>query len=346
MGRGKKPEKQLTRGTVEIDIPTPLQLPIQAADIFRSLHNRTIVEDKGLIKKLAKDGFLEKEFFPNIHQSKRITTEKMDKNGKVKNFLRYSGNAHKPIQGKWKSRTEQNLCRYEDGFWKYDNSDLGKFVDHQVPLNYDRKSGEGVADLLSVTEDKSKIYVIEVKGPDNNEHPLRAMFEVLTFWRMMISDEPKDWTDLGKHLCSGNAKDFADRYNKAIEEKGWTTHLSRLPLDATLHPAILLHKGSDVYETLMGKNDEKKDIDENTKRLYGKLLKNLLKYVQCFEYSFKRPNSGKEIIEIKRIENIPPISETEPKIVPKAPAKAPKLAVEASKSRKPRRQARKAPPKH
>ena len=60
-------------------------------------------------------------------------------------------------------------------------------IDYQVPLNSSWDIGEGVIDMIGadIGAGGNKIYIIEAKKWDSNEHPLRAMFEAITFWKML-----------------------------------------------------------------------------------------------------------------------------------------------------------------
>ena len=242
------------------------KLPIRACDIFRILSTRTVAEHHDLLKVLSGDGFIEK-FLENIERSERISVKK------GKGFLNYrEGHPWRREPKEWSKMKEENLCRCEMGFKSYESSPLGKLIDYQIPLNSSLDSAEGKVDLLSQNDDAETIYVIEAKGIHSNEHPLRAMFEALTFWRMM-ADFPE--------VKLQNAASFVNAYNAAIKEGcdkcGWQrTSESSLKPEYTLKPAILLCWNSGIWMQLV--NDELTDC--NLKRVYSELLK----YIDCFEY--------------------------------------------------------------
>ena len=250
-----------------------ISIPIEARSIFRLLAIGTVVRNQDFVEFLSKH--LD-EILQAIQPTPRLTEER--------DFLNYSYNHKGDDKGDdkdivFEKCSEQELCKSKNAFFmnKEYADTLGEVFDYQVPLASSRDAGEGVIDMLSLCDGNTpKIYVIEVKKWDSDEHPLRAMFEALTFWRL-LADE-------------GNDKDprftnFITCYNKSKRKN------RELPPDATIVPAILVREGSDIYSKMMMR---KEPSDGNLRALYGKILG---KGLRCFSY--KRIQDANKLLEVE-----------------------------------------------
>lgn len=247
-----------------------ISIPIEARSIFRLLAIGTVVRNQTFVQFLSDN--LD-DILRAIQPTPRLTEER--------DFLNYSYNHEGDDKGDdkdivFEKCSEQELCKSKKAFFKnteYANT-LGEVFDYQVPLASSRDAGEGVIDMLSLCDGNTpKIYVIEVKKWDSDEHPLRAMFEALTFWRL-LADE-------------GNDKDprftnFITCYNKSKRKN------RELPPDATIVPAILVCKNSRIYSQMMSK----KSLDGTLVELYRKILDRGLR---CFRY--KQDDNNKLEVE-------------------------------------------------
>ena len=248
-------------------------LPVCAVDVFRLLAARKVAEDDAFVRTLYEkfDAFMRR-----VLQTPRLKTKE--------NFLSYSDKHDKKEINKRRSNmSEQELCSAARGFMGVSgNEAIGTVLDYQVPLEEYRGSGEGKVDLISQKGDT--IYVIEVKQDDSSDHPLRAMFEALTFWLEMINKDapernPKSERKYESTKClPGNAGEFVEKYNaskdarvKLGDGKGDFENRARLV------PAILLSKDSKIYT----------DLCKKPKHPYSALYKRVLDYVECFYYTAK-----------------------------------------------------------
>jgi len=227
-----------------------VNVEIEARSIFRILAIQKIVDDKNFASKLNGKDENGKDVFDNILEEIEPTPRIADTDKKFPDYLNYS----KPHDGAKEGRIdfenigEERLCRAEEGFFGIiDDEVMGTVIDYQVPLTSSNDVGEGVIDLISVKENKAvkennEIYIIEAKKWDSPEHPIRAMFEALTFWKMV-----------GGKDCRG----FISRYNESK-----TNRFKKLPDGAKAYPAILIREMSDheirdpkkhgIYKSMMG----------------------------------------------------------------------------------------------
>ena len=248
-----------------------MSVPVRAIDVFRLLAVGKIASDETFVRELN-DGF--DRFIHSVPQTPRLT------NTKPKDYLNYSKPHGKADTKTLYNMSEEELCSFANGFMAVDDKEtIGKVLDYQVPLEATSGSGEGVVDLIS--ENGDTIFVIEAKRWKSNEHPLRALFEALTFWLELLDEGALK----RKQDKSGNAKRFVSRYNASDPtkrqfslgkgEKGFESN-------ARLVPAILLSPGSRIFKNLCKK----------PKSPYFELYTKILKYVRCFSY---RAEGGKTL---------------------------------------------------
>jgi len=154
--------------------PTTIELPINPKDVFRLLALRTMVEQTDLIERLA-DKF---DFTKGIGTTARL------RRGDDPFAYKHDGNTTKKPLTKM---TERELCSDTQAFFRQKPFDcIGKVIDYEIPLDNTKKSAYGKVDLLSVSGDTA--YTLEVKKFGSREHPLRALFEIYTFWRMLAEN--------------------------------------------------------------------------------------------------------------------------------------------------------------
>ena len=220
-----------------------IMIPIEARSVFRVLAIRKVVENKELLKEL---GSRFKDILRAIPVSGRILETlpdmyKTEPDSKHRNdFLGYK-KPHKGEDEPFSIRTasEERMCKSKQAFFKkqlhyllldekgkkVDEQEI-KTIDYQIPLSSSRDAGEGVIDMISTSESKNSIYIIEAKRWGSNEHPLRAMFEAITFWKMIQNGSKK-------------FESFISLYNKSTKNDG--AQLPKTPQSVV--PVILIPKG-------------------------------------------------------------------------------------------------------
>lgn len=136
----------------------------------------------------------------NVGEALSLIIEQLDhiKNGeyvssKRKNYFVASHNSifdwdeYNRSKDKPRFRKEEWICKRCKG---QTFRSIGIIVDYQVPLKHQRSkecSGLGTVDLLS--QKGSDAYLLEAKGPDSTEEPLRAIMEIYTYWKQLGGDE-------------------------------------------------------------------------------------------------------------------------------------------------------------
>lgn len=154
--------------------PITIELPINPKDVFRLLALRTIVVQTDLIERLA-DKF---DFKSGID-----TTERLSWENDPFAYEHVGYTTQKPFA----KMTERELCADTQAFFRQEPFGcIGRVIDYEIPLDNEKDSAYGKVDLLSVSGDTA--YALEVKKFGSREHPLRALFEIYTFWRMLAKD--------------------------------------------------------------------------------------------------------------------------------------------------------------
>ena len=278
-----------------------ISLPIEPRSIFRLLAIGTVVRYENLIKHL-KDHFT--TILTGIKRTPRLGS-KCDDCASVyanewyeearkwdgKDFLNYGTKGHMGgDRGDFEDCGEEELCKSKKAFFTRTFKDsIGTVFDYQVPLNSSQNAGEGVIDLLSFKN--NTIYVIEAKKWDSDEHPLRAMFEALTFWRL-ISDNDS--------LFPATGNSFVSRYDGSSSKKGCLDKIRNVihANDITLIPAILVRGGRDGNESGIYRQLLEQQISEPYKSLYEKILEKT--GLRCFRYyRYKEINNGEEKLQVE-----------------------------------------------
>lgn len=113
---------------------------------------------------------------------------------------------HKGWVGKWcgadETRQEERLAHT---MFRKTYNEIGTVLDYQVPLKdyaggrtpestvpeYDESASVGKIDLVSYNPDTKKIYLLELKRPDNKETLLRAALEIYTY-NIQLCNESND----------------------------------------------------------------------------------------------------------------------------------------------------------
>ena len=269
-----------------------ITIPIEARSVFRVLAIRKVVENKELIKRLGQEL---SNILDSIHISKRITDDK-HKNGKPKDFLRYkephNGDNCKEDRPICKMSEEQ-MCKSSHVFFKkkFDikNGDSARvtIIDYQIPLNHSSDSAEGVIDMIGISNSETptikkpaSIYIIEAKKWDSSEHPLRAMFEAITFWKMLQNE-------------NGDFSQFITRYNQSIKkyynEETANERCLPDPSVSKVVPVILVHDGSIIFKKMMCNG-----MDDDYKKIYKELIHTI--GLRCWCYKKRDSGEKSEVI--------------------------------------------------
>ena len=265
-----------------------IMLPIEARSIFRVLDSRRVVESEQLAKVIGNEKTFN-DILAAIHISDRIThiNDKPD-------FLNYdmchngSKEVYDDINEKIKRMSEQQMCKSRQVFFnkKFNVLNLDPpsvlITDYQVPLSFSSDSGEGVIDMIGISDPESPtsdktIYIIEAKKWESDEHPLRAMFESVTFWKLLQDD-----TETEQNL---RFKKFIDRYNSSSKRN------IALPESSIAIPVILVRKKSKIYNKMISEHDKDyTDCHESYKQLYTNIINTGLRcwcYERASEEEFK-----------------------------------------------------------
>ena len=249
-----------------------IELPVLAKDIFRIWALRSIALGSAeLAERLDAD-----KVFSEFCNAK-FRTPRLDwKNKKPFDYTHPGLEETKKTNWKYLSdMTEREMCASRKGFFDREFPDsIGKVVDYEIPLDEERDSARGKIDLLSYREDireKTKtLYLIEVKKCDSTELPLRAFFEIFTFWKTLQDSD-------------GTFTKFLERYNNSKYE------------GCDVVPALLLCKDSRIYKMLVGE-DKAEHVDEHVKNLYNR-FKGL--NVKLFAYeNTSKPKDGRFDVSI------------------------------------------------
>jgi len=220
-----------------------IDLPIAAKDIFRLLALKSVADDKGALLEKLNDQSVFKSFVNGVGMTERLK--------RLKPFS-YSHDEGIKKRKDWKTlsdMTEREMCGSKLGFFGKKLKHIGQVHDYEVPLDECRGAARGKIDLLSYTEDT--VYLIEVKKCDSDELPVRAFFEVFTFWKTLC----------GENECFDV---FLRLYKKEF-------------LGKKVVPALLLCQESPILTSLL---DGKKQSSAG--RLYHKFLE---RGVRVFAYS-------------------------------------------------------------
>lgn len=266
-----------------------INVPIEARSIFRVLAIRKVVENPSLVAELSERIEEIIKAIPPASRFDRI------KNGK--DFLayrtRHEGSAE--LKDKITNMREEDLCRSTYAFFG-ECGGLGTVFDYQIPLAESRDKGDGVIDMLSLSTDRKTIYVIEAKKWNSTEHPLRAIFEAITFWRM-ITDHNEDESmrrSKGKYVFAKSGEQFIKAYNNSRSNMTPQSK-SPIPLPKNISPQNMskdeIPSGANfVPAILIGENNRKagstynklKQASDCYKSLYYAIHK--LTGLKCFTY--------------------------------------------------------------
>lgn len=234
-----------------------IDLPIEARSIFRILSIRQIVESDVLASRLC-------DKLPEILSSIPMTMRLL-RSENCSDYLNYSKNhtGSEKASCSLSRMGEEELCFCKEGLFRSGCGDIGDVFDYQIPLASSQDKGEGVVDLLSRQGDN--VFVLEVKKWVSDEHPIRAMMEVLTFWKMMVDECT---------IQCPNASTFVRRYNNSKKRN------IQLGLDTILIPAILISDSSKIYRKMM-----EDPLSNAFKALYMSLVNDC--NIRCFRYGVR-----------------------------------------------------------
>ena len=201
-------------------------LPVEPKDVFRLLALRSVVESQQLLKELA-DSF--DSISKGIPTTERLYWDELPRPRKPFGYHHEGYAVKDPLE----DLSERELCAGWSAFFSgnyFDN--IGKVIDYEIPLDDERDSAYGKIDLLSESSDGQTAYVLEVKKFDSNESPLRALFEVYTFWRMIMAE--------GSH----------ERFIRL-----YSVNQGKLKDCTRVVPGVLIHRGSGLYRKLCDTDD-------------------------------------------------------------------------------------------
>ncbi len=238
--KGKKMSKNEHEETL-----CKIELPVLAKDIFRIWALRSIALGPAeLAERLDTD-----KVFAEFCNAK-FRTPRLDWKNK-KPFAYTHPGLEETKKTNWKQlsdMTEREMCSSRKGFFDREFPDsIGKVVDYEIPLDEERDSARGKIDLLSYRKDRNTLYLIEVKKCDSTELPLRAFFEIFTFWKTLQDS-------------NGKFTSFLNLYHNS-EYNGFN-----------VVPALLWCEGSPIYEMLV-RGDKEKHVKNLYKRFKDRNVK-------------------------------------------------------------------------
>ena len=220
-----------------------IDLPVQPKDVFRLLALRSITENDDLIKKLLDN-------FDSIYNGIEMTP-RLDRDAFGRNVFGYKHEGLDVQKTVFTDMTERQLCAAKQAFYADTVfNGIGRVLDYELPLDDKKNSAFGKVDLVSQVNDE--LFLLEVKKCESNEHPLRAMFEIFTFWKT-LSDE------------AGGFKVFIDAY---FNSHTYQKRKGGLHKPTKVHPGLLLCKTSKIYEALLSSSNGNK----NGEGLYKRFL--------------------------------------------------------------------------
>lgn len=195
-----------------------VELPIAAKDVFRLLALRCITETPDLFSKI-------RDNFDYIYSGIN-TTPRLDESEFGRKPFAYKHEGLDIAETVYERMTERQLCAAKNAFFGKPFDHIGEVVDYELPLDDKKDSAFGKVDLVSIKDDT--MFLLEVKKCESNEHPLRAMFEIFTFWRTLASED-------------GSYNRFLDAYRASHEI---ADNVRRIV------PALLLCKSSEIMKEL------------------------------------------------------------------------------------------------
>ena len=257
----------------------PICLPVLPKDIFRILALRSIVEQPDLLEELSKKFNL---IFGEPDKSRGLIprTNRLDPKIFKRNPFDYQHNGRTIVKSQLDDFTERELCHSDKAFFGQEYEPIGKVIDYEIPLDEKRDSAFGKIDLISV---KCKtLFLLEVKKFDSNEDPLRAMFEIFTFWKMLQDDD-------------GTFNTFIDKYRDRTQSATPASNITNVI------PGLLLYEKSGIFTSLekSTKTPENRGTDDrlrcNCIKLYTMFLSRGLR---IFTYGLKQQSDSLVVTEV------------------------------------------------
>lgn len=149
------------------------------------------------------------------------------------------------------AKTLFNQCKLPDGIHRKPYDFIGAIIDYETPLktcNSDK--GVGKIDLLSVSDDNSNIYILELKKKDSRESMLRCVLEAYTYSMQVDENKlkssfniPKNYTLKPTPLVSKNGEQWKEMQELKAGNK---PHLKKLMEELNI-------AGPFYYELVNGK---------------------------------------------------------------------------------------------
>jgi len=220
-----------------------INLPIMAKDIFRVLALKSIADSPSELVQHLNDDSIFSMYLNGVDATERLARPQPFSYNHEEGIVKVGNWTH------LSDMTERELCGSKKGFFGKDLGSLGRVIDYELPLDEKRDSARGKVDLVSVTA--SELFLIEAKKCDSTELPLRAFFEVYTFWLTLRENK-----SFGR---------FLETYRKGAYR------------ECSVIPALLLCEGignddSLIYNQLICHNGNGEDANDAIVGLYRRFL--------------------------------------------------------------------------
>lgn len=131
------------------------------------------------------------------------------------------------------AKTLFNQCKLPDGIHRQPYDFIGAIIDYETPLKTSNSDkGVGKIDLLSVSDDNSNVYLLELKKKDSPESMLRCVLEAYTY-SMQVDEKilkssfdiPENYTLKPTPLVSKNGEQWKEMQELKAGNK---PHLKKL----------------------------------------------------------------------------------------------------------------------
>lgn len=201
----------------------------------QSLYNKCCVNWTGKLNENQEPyiNYIAKLLIDNIEKIRRIKPierkklySNKDRNGNIERIT---------------NRGEEIFAKILFNSYKDKNfSDLGKIIDYQIPLKADAKkdsesTGVGKVDLFSFSEERKKIYFIELKAENAKDTLLRCILEAYTYTRQV------------------NYKKFCDSYDCLKQMKNEEQ-------DDVIVPIVMIFEGSKAHNMYKNENSQYSNV--------------------------------------------------------------------------------------
>ena len=248
-----------------------ISLSLNPVNVFRALEANIIFKDKGFVESL---NIKFDEFLRSVPQASGLG-----------GWEEYRQKTKEDVNKDAHCRTMNEHELYKCFMHVENDAYIGTVLNYKIKLNGGKEGEE--ADLISYNPNEKIIYVIELKRMKARENPLRALLETLTCWLEMLDADLREKQLKRGECLKGNATAFIKKCPD-FTQKDSPFYIAN-PNDVCLKPAILLYGDSD------DKKDSKtyKDLCASPEEPYRELYEKIFRYVKCFSYAGKTPESLK-----------------------------------------------------